>query len=69
MYSSTPDLTGLVFFVYAIDEEMEREKLFHGATSDVKPRLRTAEEIRAQYRKTGVISDMQIIHLISSCIV
>ncbi|KAL5975023.1 hypothetical protein ACLOJK_031699 [Asimina triloba] len=35
------------------DEETEREKLFHGATSDMKPRLRTAEEIRAQYRKTG----------------
>eukprot|EP00268_Persea_americana_P061121 TRINITY_DN7687_c0_g1_i1.p1 TRINITY_DN7687_c0_g1~~TRINITY_DN7687_c0_g1_i1.p1 ORF type:complete len:1116 (-),score=226.71 TRINITY_DN7687_c0_g1_i1:399-3746(-) len=38
------------------DEEMEREKLFHGATSDVKPRVRTAEEIRAQYRKTGDVS-------------
>ncbi|XP_077212708.1 transducin family protein / WD-40 repeat family protein isoform X3 [Tasmannia lanceolata] len=38
------------------DEKSEREKLFHGATSDMKPRLRTAEEIRAQYRKAGDVS-------------
>ncbi|BBH06284.1 transducin family protein / WD-40 repeat family protein [Prunus dulcis] len=31
--------------------ESEREKLFQGGTGDTKPRLRTAEEIRAKYRK------------------
>ncbi|MED6130954.1 hypothetical protein PIB30_005608 [Stylosanthes scabra] len=36
------------------DNLREREKLFEGATSDdVKPRLRTPEEIMATYRKTG----------------
>ncbi|XP_058075015.1 uncharacterized protein LOC131223597 isoform X2 [Magnolia sinica] len=40
------------------DEETEREKLFHGTASDMKPRLRTAEEIRAQYRKAGDASSV-----------
>ncbi|XP_050114027.1 uncharacterized protein LOC126592386 isoform X2 [Malus sylvestris] len=31
--------------------ESEREKLFEGGTGDTKPRVRTAEEIRAKYRK------------------
>ncbi|KAM1597810.1 hypothetical protein EV1_032583 [Malus domestica] len=32
--------------------QSEREKLFQGGTGDTKPRVRTAEEIRAKYRKT-----------------
>ncbi|KAM1198451.1 hypothetical protein ACFX2H_009798 [Malus domestica] len=31
--------------------ESEREKLFEGGTGNTKPRVRTAEEIRAKYRK------------------
>ncbi|XP_068644176.1 uncharacterized protein [Aristolochia californica] len=38
------------------DEETERQQLFHGASGNVKPRLRTAQEIRAQYRKTEDVS-------------
>ncbi|XP_052199360.1 uncharacterized protein LOC127806244 isoform X2 [Diospyros lotus] len=33
--------------------EIERERLFEGGSTDAKPRLRTAEEIRAKYRKPG----------------
>ncbi|KAK9124526.1 hypothetical protein Sjap_014128 [Stephania japonica] len=33
--------------------EKEREKLFEGANEDIKPRLRTPEEIIAKYRKAG----------------
>ncbi|PON86590.1 WD repeat containing protein [Trema orientale] len=33
------------------DKGTERDRLFEGATSDSKPKLRTAEEIRAKYRK------------------
>ncbi|KAM6598814.1 hypothetical protein CsatA_018423 [Cannabis sativa] len=33
------------------DKETERDRLFHGGDSDIKPKLRTAEEIRAKYRK------------------
>ncbi|XP_057989734.1 uncharacterized protein LOC110657239 isoform X2 [Hevea brasiliensis] len=33
------------------DKGTERGRLFEGATSDSKPRLRTAEEIKAKYRK------------------
>ncbi|CAL5322708.1 unnamed protein product [Camellia sinensis] len=35
------------------DKEKEREKLFDGGSTDTKPRFRTAEEIRAKYRKDG----------------
>lgn len=44
------------FFVFrAADKLQDREKLFQGGTDDdVKPKVRTAEEIRAAYRKTGV---------------
>lgn len=35
------------------DKEQERERLFEGGSTDSKPKLRTAEEIRAKYRKTG----------------
>ncbi|GFZ15014.1 transducin family protein [Actinidia rufa] len=35
------------------DKEAEREKLFEGGSTDTKPRMRTAEEIRAKYRKDG----------------
>lgn len=39
------------------DKLTDREKLFHGGTNDdIKPRLRTAEEIKAKYRKAGVIT-------------
>ncbi|OAY38396.1 uncharacterized protein LOC110624780 isoform X2 [Manihot esculenta] len=33
------------------DKGTERDRLFEGTTSDSKPRLRTAEEIKAKYRK------------------
>ncbi|KAK9159096.1 hypothetical protein Scep_005670 [Stephania cephalantha] len=36
-----------------IEGEKEREKLFEGANEDLKPRLRTPEEIIAKYRKAG----------------
>ncbi|ONI03742.1 hypothetical protein PRUPE_6G279100 [Prunus persica] len=38
--------------------ESEREKLFQGGTGDTKPRLRTAEEIRAKYRKAEDVSSV-----------
>lgn len=43
------------FFLLHADKLRDREKLFEGATNkdDVKPRLRTPEEIMAAYRKTG----------------
>ncbi|XP_068668625.1 uncharacterized protein [Aristolochia californica] len=41
---------------FMTDEETERQKLFHGASGNVKPRLRTPQEIRAQYRKAGDVS-------------
>uniref|UniRef100_A0A1D1Z041 Syntaxin-binding protein 5 n=1 Tax=Anthurium amnicola TaxID=1678845 RepID=A0A1D1Z041_9ARAE len=34
-------------------EDMEREKLFQGAKTDIKPRLRTPEEIMTQYKFAG----------------
>ncbi|XP_011084899.1 uncharacterized protein LOC105167041 [Sesamum indicum] len=34
-------------------KESEREKLFEGSSTDVKPTTRTREEIIAKYRKTG----------------
>lgn len=45
------------FFLLHADKLRDREKLFEGATNkdDVKPRLRTPEEIMAAYRKTGVM--------------
>ncbi|XP_038980223.1 uncharacterized protein LOC103709502 isoform X2 [Phoenix dactylifera] len=38
---------------YTIDEEEERNKLFEGSTSDMKPRMRTTQEILTQYRFAG----------------
>ena len=35
-------------------KETDRQKLFEDASADSKPRARTAEEIKAKYRKTGV---------------
>jgi len=45
------------FLIFPADKLRDREKLFEGGTTkdDVKPRLRTPEEIMAAYRKTGVI--------------
>lgn len=34
-------------------KEKEREKLFHGATNDAKPRVRSTQEIMTQYRFGG----------------
>ncbi|XP_060674282.1 uncharacterized protein LOC107430890 isoform X2 [Ziziphus jujuba] len=34
-------------------KESERERLFEGGTDDIKPRLRTPQEIMAKYRKAG----------------
>lgn len=44
-----------MLFCYTADKGTERERLFDGATTDSKPRLRSADEIRAKYRKSGVI--------------
>lgn len=38
------------------DKSAERERLFEGASTETTPRLRTAEEIRAKYRKPGEAS-------------
>ncbi|XP_019706287.1 lethal(2) giant larvae protein homolog SRO77 isoform X2 [Elaeis guineensis] len=38
---------------YKIDEAEERKKLFEGSTSDMKPRMRTTQEILTQYRFAG----------------
>ncbi|GAB2288343.1 hypothetical protein Dimus_022676 [Dionaea muscipula] len=35
------------------DKKTERERLFEGATSEIKPKQRTIDEIKAKYRKTG----------------
>ncbi|XP_058207273.1 uncharacterized protein LOC131320562 isoform X1 [Rhododendron vialii] len=35
------------------DKETERGKLFEGGSTGIEPRMRTAEEIRAKYRKDG----------------
>lgn len=35
------------------DKGREKERLFEGASTDSEPRLRTAEEIKAKYRKEG----------------
>lgn len=45
------------FFLLPADKLQDREKLFEGGTNndDIKPRLRTPEEIMATYRKTGVM--------------
>lgn len=48
-------LSVLSISVCCVDKEQERERLFEGGSTDSKPKLRTAEEIRAKYRKTGVI--------------
>lgn len=44
-------------FLPADKLQQDREKLFEGGTNndDIKPRLRTPEEIMAAYRKTGVM--------------
>lgn len=38
------------------DKELERERLFEGGSADSKPKLRTADEVRAKYRKAGDVS-------------
>lgn len=41
--------------MYFAEKGSERERLFDGGTDDVKPRLRTPQEIRAAYGKAGVM--------------
>ncbi|XP_050386224.1 uncharacterized protein LOC126802617 [Argentina anserina] len=38
------------------DKGSEKKKLFEGATSDTKPKMRTAAEIKAKYRETGDVA-------------
>ncbi|KAM5556697.1 hypothetical protein ABKV19_024201 [Rosa sericea] len=38
------------------DKGSEKKKLFEGATSGTKPKMRTAAEIKAKYRETGDVS-------------
>ncbi|KAI5346587.1 hypothetical protein L3X38_014466 [Prunus dulcis] len=38
------------------DKGTEKARLFEGATSDTKPKMRTAEEIKAKYRDTGDVA-------------
>ena len=45
----------LTFLFLSSDKETEREKLFEGATTDAKPKMRTPAEIMAKYRFAGVI--------------
>lgn len=45
----------LRFWLDIADKETERGKLFEGGSMGIEPRMRTAEEIRAKYRKDGVI--------------
>ena len=37
----------------------DKQKLFEGASTDTKPRQRTAEEIKAKYRKGGTVVNMR----------
>lgn len=46
----------LMFHVCSADKGSEKKTLFEGATSDAKPKPRTAAEIKARYRETGVIT-------------
>lgn len=45
----------LTFLFFSADKETEREKLFEGSNTDVKPKTRTPAEIIAKYRSAGVI--------------
>ena len=36
---------------FSADKGTERERLFEGASTDSQPKLRTADEIKANYRK------------------
>ncbi|XP_074368471.1 uncharacterized protein LOC141708640 isoform X2 [Apium graveolens] len=38
------------------DKELERERLFEGGSATFKPKLRTADEVRAKYRNNGDVS-------------
>lgn len=45
---------------------MKKEKLFEGANTETKPKPRTVEEIKAKYRKPGVISWKLLINALHS---
>jgi hypothetical protein len=45
----------LNILIIAADKGTERERLFESSSNDRAPRLRTAEEVRAKYRKAGVM--------------
>lgn len=51
----------LNILIIAADKGTERERLFEGSSNDRTPRMRTAEEIRAKYRKAGVMLCVKII--------
>lgn len=51
-----------IIYVYCTAEKgSEKERLLHGETDDIKPRLRTPQEIMAAYRKAGVMKMMVLI--------
>lgn len=56
-----------MFTLYA-EKGSERERLFDGGTGtdDIKPRLRTPQEIMAKYRKAGVMLKIVLV-LTSDC--
>lgn len=51
------DFYYILHLYFDIDEgkRSEKEKLFEGASTDSHPKMRTAEEIKAKYRKVGVL--------------
>jgi len=52
----TTKISNSFFLLLANKLQSDREKLFQGGTNDdVKPRVRTPEEIMVAYRKTGVM--------------
>ena len=48
---------------YLAEKGTERERLFEGGSDDVKPRLRTPEEIMAAYGKARVMSTMVLVEM------
>lgn len=59
VWFSWTTLISLIFFVFLpADKLTDRDKLLQGGSKDdIKPRMRTAEEIRATYRKTEVMKN------------
>ena len=57
-YFRNISVSGNLDVYFCAEGRKDREKLFNEDSSDMKPRLRTREEILATYRKAGVISSI-----------